>query len=538
MSAFLRKQKKIFTGGDRQITSYPRNSVLCQIGDSRTDIAVSAWAGTSAKALQGMGGVFEGWTSYNMGQNGQSLAGYFATIASGNQSDPPINSASNNLWRTVNANPQAIIISLMTNDFRTGARTAQLPAKITTARANLAGVINFLLEKTSASIILRMPPPIAFANPDPGGYTDCLDADDAAARSAAMRMLHLEWLNVSDRVIVIDTHRHIYGYRLDSVAAAVDPEGAGALMADTLHNTGLGASRECQVIERTINPAVPYTSGIITLGARTDVSPIFAIAQWAKTVVVQNSGAGYIDIVRNPLDKIARLSDAAPLNHLPYVRLAAYYANLTDMKEIQRIGSYFIYFHNTGETFGPLLNTGFSDTPAGGVWRLLVTGGPVAKTGPATIYVTSENEMPYASGNGVDHCVISINGPQPLTVNAMGAASLNLLRGVKILGIPACTRSESVGAATIGIYRATGAGGDINVSSVNYPYPGIELGVLTIPNGFRSSGFSGGNFAVNTTNFPSGIVSFTATSGTVISAKVLTGSLGLYGQITIPFTRP
>lgn len=181
------------TNGYRAIHTYPRGSVMTHIGDSRT-YKIGVWGSIYPVAWFGKRGIFEGWTSYNMGANGASLAVHAASIAAGSQIETPIDSDSTNLWRTVNANPQAIYFSLMTNDFRVGAGTATLAAVTATARTNFAACLNFLLARTSAVIILGMPPPIAFANPDPGGYTDCVNADDAAARSAAMRTLHLEWL--------------------------------------------------------------------------------------------------------------------------------------------------------------------------------------------------------------------------------------------------------------------------------------------------------------------------------------------------------
>jgi hypothetical protein len=350
-------------------------------------------------------------------------------------------------------------------------------------------------------------------------------------------MLYLEWLNVSDRVLVIDTHRHIFGYRLDTVAAAVDAETGAALMTDTLHPTSLGARRIAQTIERVINPAAPYTSSGISLGDLTSETAIFAQAHWIKTVHVVGAGTNYIDVRRNPLLK-QYTEINGPLVNLPIVQSAAFYAQNSDVKEFSRIGAFYIYFHSTGNTFGPLTASSATDEPASSRVRLLVTGAFGGNTGPATIYVTDQQSMPYAPSKGIDHAVIAINGPQPLTVDAMGATSLNLLQGSKILGVPTATRQNSSGAATIGIYMGNVVTGDITVGGVFHPYPGIELGVLTLANSARSTGFTTGNFAVNMTNYPSGVITLTASRSVVLSAKVLTGSLGLYGQVTIPFTRP
>lgn len=509
--------------GVAQLTSYPRGSVIVHVGDSNTQ--KPGYRNAYEGDWLARGGVFESWASYNHGANGQTANGYANGIASGNQSEAPfdypaVSGGTSNPWQTVNANPQVIIYSLGTNDMRIGAGSANIAAKTASLRADVARLVNFFLEKTSAAIILRMPPPIAFANPDPGGFTDCLDANDAAARSAAIRTVYLEWLNVSDRVRVIDLHKHLFGLRADSVAGPQDPEGSGNLMSDTLHPSDLGFTRSVQIIARSIDPSLPYTSKTTKVGI-----DVFDAALWTYTVRVADAGNGYIDFQKDPT-ALPTVSSGTLAN----VRLREnllFSGTAAKFKEFSRLGANFSAFsHKTGATLTFTAVPNLGDRPLNGEWRLLATGDFTSiKNDYLTFYVTNPTSLPDATlFPNVAPISIVLNGTQPLGAGAAGAAIDGYSRGsFAITGVRG-VRAGNSGAVSIDIYRVGGA-----VPGATYA-TGDRIGNFQFRNGYYRDDL----FTVDATNYPSGLPSFGLSGNeSAFYAVVVSGTIGAYGEIKL-----
>jgi lysophospholipase L1-like esterase len=249
----------------RTFQAFPRNSTVVQIGDSNTD-GRPGWAIQSNYEWFGRGGAFEGWTNNNIGQNGSLLQNWVLSIPSGDSTTPVDTRGS--LWAAVNAKPKVILFRLGTNDQNSPTNRAT-NGTLTTFRANMLTAVNFLLTHCDALIILVLPQPFAAEdfivgaqNVTQWGTTSpyvgnvALDASDASGR---MRQIYQEWQGRHDRVLVVDTHTHLFGNSCDNKAVnAQDPWGQGALITDSLHMTDLGYRRLSELVANVLRPTLPY----------------------------------------------------------------------------------------------------------------------------------------------------------------------------------------------------------------------------------------------------------------------------------------
>jgi lysophospholipase L1-like esterase len=158
---------KLYVGGDNLRA---HKGVLVQIGDSNTN-GRAGWRAAYEAEWLASGEIFHGWTSYNLGQNGSILADWatteIANVDNPTYSDLPpadyngTDPGAGALARAINADPDVIILSLGTNDLNSVGGQAGI-GTIENLRTNLALLVNFLLERTRATIILRMPQPLAY----------------------------------------------------------------------------------------------------------------------------------------------------------------------------------------------------------------------------------------------------------------------------------------------------------------------------------------------------------------------------------------
>lgn len=529
------------------------NGVMVHVGDS-TLLGASEWGVAYKADWLGVGGIFEGWTSYNLAKNGSPVSTWVASIATGDRNAAPVDytgtgNPAENVWQAVNANPDIIVIGILTNDLRlTGAQDdTQFAATLATARTNYKALIDFFLENTTAEIWLRMNAPICYANPDPGGFTNFTTADRAARAAAGIRTLNLEWLNVSNRVKVWDTHAALFGTRIDSVPSAVDPEGQIAfnsggvnygLMKDTLHPTGLGWTRVCQYISRTIDSSRPRTTEVITPAAIVRNGAIASMLVEIKAV-----GAGYIDVYANTIARRAgdlnRNQGRAPVNNIKLAEtlLATGYAS--DLQNMLRSGS-LLFTGNSGGTAGSAA-AGFTwaYTAVDGITDYIRISGATPGTltaGWAMLYVTSASNLPRYPALQ-EPITIPIGGAVPLTSGAASGAvpipSLSAFPTIDVNTVSA-TRRNSSGAATIDLYlcnRFDGAYVNPSGGAVLSAAPGHRLGQITFPNGHLGVT----SWAKDNTNYPSGnpVPVYALNSNTFIAAVLTSGGLGDQGSVMI-----
>jgi len=206
-----------------------------------------------------------GITSYNIGKNGSTLDGWVNGIRTTSFQDSILadftttsNPTNANIWRVKNgditgAKPGLVFISLGTNDIRNDANRASIGTE-SELRANLDTLVNFLLDSTAVNVSLWIPPPIGHI--DDGSFpTEFTDSTEAAAYSAILRKVYLEWQGVHPRVDVYDTHADIFGTSLGTVAnGPTDPAGTALLFDDNLHPSTIGFIRRIQGFIKQIDP--------------------------------------------------------------------------------------------------------------------------------------------------------------------------------------------------------------------------------------------------------------------------------------------
>lgn len=225
-----------------------RNMIVAMIGDSNTN-GRPGWQSAVDNEWKTFGGIFHGATVYNNGANGSQLLGWVGNItAKVGDARNPANSETANPWDIVQGNPDVIIISLGTNDLNTPANRAANP--IATVRANLKTFIDFFLTNTNAVIWLRMPQPFTWGEGSDAFdyYTQFANDAEAASASGILRTVYREWANRHPRVLVYDSHKHLFGDSCNNKAVdCQDPLGFGtSLIEDGLHPTNLGYRRIAQ----------------------------------------------------------------------------------------------------------------------------------------------------------------------------------------------------------------------------------------------------------------------------------------------------
>ena len=241
-----------------------RNMIVAMIGDSNTN-GRPGWQSAVDNEWKTFGGIFHGAIVYNNGANGSQLSGWVNNItAKVGDARNPANSGTTNPWDVVEGNPDVIIISLGTNDLNTPAN--QAAGTVSVLRSNLKTLIDFFLVQTNAVIWLRMPQPFHWGeNTDAFDYLTQFGSDTVAAEcSSRLRTVYNEWANRHPRVLVYDSHKHLFGTSCnDKTVDSQDPLGYGRLIDDGLHPTDLGYRRITQQMaeqwngKRWVQPTYP-----------------------------------------------------------------------------------------------------------------------------------------------------------------------------------------------------------------------------------------------------------------------------------------
>jgi lysophospholipase L1-like esterase len=468
--------------------------IVSQVGDSNTDDVAGrpGWAGSYAVEWFGTNGRFEGWTNYNIGANGSQLGGSWLSGVSAGSPATAVTTRGNP-WAAINANPHLIILSLGTNDFalNTVRATLGVPA---TFKANLARLITFFLAGSKAAIWLRMPQPFAYESFTGVAWAD---ANEAALYSSYLRDAYLEWVGVSDRVVVFDSHGALFGTRIDDKAAnALDPVTGAPMMADSLHPTDLGFKRMCQYMTRQITP------GLHRLPKFTCIpSSIVRAAQYMIPVRVETLEVGNTLLTIRPeptklmyggLGDFTGSNTTTPVldySMLTTIAMAAKHGGLLGDLLSLHTATVKIYFPGTGNTYAPTTFRFSTTAVVGGgesADKYALTGTTVPELGFAVIYVESPLDNPKAFD---DVITVNVERTTPdIIVPFYGRKGLKS----QLIGVDG---------GRIGFAGIPG-GFDVYQFSAN---AGVVTGTLAFTAAF-SAGLALNQAALNTTNFPTGVV--------------------------------
>lgn len=510
------------------------NGVLVHIGDSNTN-GRPAWRVAYEADWLSTGGIFDGWTSYNMGHNGSTLAGWVSTgipdaLDPANAGYMPADydgtDPDHELIRTINADPDVIIIRLGTNDLNSVANRA-LNGPEAVLRANLATLVHFLLARTKASIWLAMPQPLGGEDFITGAVNITQWANDAetAEASRRLRVVYREWIGASDRVEVFDSHQALFGDSCDDLAVdSQDPYlGAGnPLLVDSLHMSDLGYLRLAQMMSMQADPSYPRTP-IFTIEPQT----IPEDAVWSGTLYCHGAAlgavtTGLLDFDLSPSQVVgghARASDSGSsqphsLRQKRAIEDAAKTANLAVFRQILGVvdkTKLKAYNWANGTTYS-LTNLTLSQIVTAGALHyatLSFTSGSTLSglgAGPVTFYVTSDAAMPFARPR-------SITTSMTTTDRTFSAPydSFPIRTGFATRKPHASTPVVTVYLQNQGDRRYVGAEGTFSA-------PGMALGTFT-----WTSLAARATFVWDPTNFPTGGPRTIAPDW--LEARVTTGSI-------------
>ncbi|WP_152616451.1 hypothetical protein [Sphingomonas sp. ERG5] len=149
-----------------------KSGVIIIVGDSNRNGRPGYYGGMPLE-LTGVRRPLEGWTVYNMGQNGSQLSGWrHSTQISPRNRAPADYTAIENpytdLYQVCAANPDIIITSLGINDYNSPASRATSGAAFP---ANLDWQVSFLLQNGNATLVLEVPQPFGGINFTAGSFS-------------------------------------------------------------------------------------------------------------------------------------------------------------------------------------------------------------------------------------------------------------------------------------------------------------------------------------------------------------------------------
>lgn len=515
--------------------------IMSMIGDSTTDNISGrpAWQGWCDLEWFGTGGALEGWTNYNIGNNGSRLAEWATSTLSGNAGTPV--TTRGNAWAAVNADPDIIVISLGLNDERTPALRAS-DGTLANMRANMATLVNFLLANCKASIWLRMPNPMAFS---PATFSEAwANAAEAQAANAIIATTYRDWIGLHDRVEVFDTHRVTFNAEYaNNVTDPVDPYGGGALLEDSLHPSDVGFRRIVQGMTKQVRNNDPL-SPVKRIVAQVP----FRNAAWSRNVWVQNienaAGSDLISLTGNPqalLIGATAISGISVATDISFDRTPKKWTERTEdfyinnnvaiLKDLLalagRRGPFKLYSHRTGTIY--TINTfDLSSTitnPGGDTYSKfflnngagLTLAGVDRTEGMFTFYV----EQPWQQPGFQEHPIRCAMTPGEAD-DFVGLLNLDGL-GIEIKN----------GIATRKIVAGVGGSCEVFlITANNGVVVGTRIGAFTI-----GAGLAYATFVVDAVNYPAGVVRIAAANpgasymlriGTKVNFNV--GTVTLYAR--------
>lgn len=512
--------------------------VLVHIGDSNTNGRPGYRNAYEAEWLAA-GGIFDGWTSYNIGQNGSILADW-ATIEVANLDNPSYSSlpaADYNavdpgpgmLARAVNANPNLILISLGTNDLNSpsGRATTGTEANL---RANLAALVNTLLARTKAAILLRMPQPFAFE--DFLGITEWEDAAEAAEASRRLRQVYSEWRNVNGRVEVYDSHGALFGNSCaDKAVNAQDPFGQGALIADSLHPSDLGYRRLVQQIAMQLAPSYPRTPIATVAPVAIPQTALWSVTLWVRGSAAVSGTTFATDVDISPVNAI--LGAAGSTGYSPLqdravplagsnerARIASLLGNLAGYQQLMssaRKSSLVAYSWASGTTTA-LTNL---------VQNQIVTAAPPA-------YAQLTFSAASVTGLGGGWVTFYTSDPAAVPGATRSIVNTSIAAATKKFGVPALPavigggvmyRTADGNTPAVSLYLQNQGDGRYVNGADDFAAPGKLIGIFTFVAWQNRAAL-----VFDATHYPGNQISLTNT-GEVLHAAVTTGTISDLGNV-------
>lgn len=395
--------------------------VLVHVGDSNTN-GRAYWRQAYESDWLVSGGLFEGWTSYNIGQNGSTLQEW-ATSEVTRLDDPTYSGlqpadyqpeqlpGNGRLARVINANPDIIVVRLGTNDLNNPGARASYGTEAN-LRINLALLVNALLARTHAGILLMMPQP--FYHIDYLGITQWVNAAEAREASRRLRVVYREWIGKSDRVEVYDSHLNLFGdYCDDNTVDAQDPVlGAGnILIDDSLHHSLLAARRMAQQVDNQIRGSVNRQLKINTVP-----DSVLRYDMWATTLYTHQTAsngatsssmifqAGPEAVIGQQRQYLLRDKNniTGPVERLkPLVELGAVMplTGLRELLNIYGVSGFYAYSWASGvtTTLTGVSLTGWQDNNGTNAPLLTISSPDLTGFGggKVTFYVTDATNLPY-----------------------------------------------------------------------------------------------------------------------------------------------
>jgi lysophospholipase L1-like esterase len=472
-----------------------QSGIVAQCGDSNTDNVAGrpGWQSAADVEWFGNGAPLHNWTDYNLGNNGSTLAGWVGGIASG--SSGTAITTRGNPWAVVNTNPNLISVKLGTNDMGLNSARATSGSEAT-FRDNFEKLINFYLLKTNASILLVLPQPFV-----PESFSNTVswaNANEAATLSARMRTLYLEWVGRDPRVTVYDSHKDLFGLRIDDKAAdALDPVTNAPLMSDSLHPTDLGFRRVAQRLARKMNPNIRRLADYPVFPTANETAASFAVPVYVNNVEVSGTLLTlYSDPVMALGGRLAgKVTGANPVslgNAVKYMEAMWGAGNSGVYQQLRSLynSAVKIFFPASGNSYDCTTFRLSQTVPAGGsndaYDKYSITGTTIAETGPAMLYVENWYEHPFSSP---DLLTVSVDRDTDIIVPFRGK------RGMR-------AELFSVDAARIG-FGGIAASFDLHFINVNN---GATAGTLAFSTAF-SAGLALSNLgSLNAGNFPNGVL--------------------------------
>jgi len=422
-------------GGDSPIEAAARTKgTLVQFGDSNT-FGRPGWAINYNQEWFSKDAIFEGWTNWNIGQNGSILSDWAnAEIANADNptysSLPPVDSYAVNadpgagrLARGLNANPTLIIICLGTNDENSPSSRAGIGLEAN-LKINLNRLVNFLLIRTNAAIVLRMPQP--FEPTDFLGVTQWVNAAEAQEASRRIRATYQSWIGRHSRVMVYDSHTLLFGNSCDNKAVnAQDPIlGAGhPLIGDSLHPTDLGYRRIQQQIAQMLRPNYPRNLAFNLVPSDIPRNATWsatyylrstapnAATSWLTEVEITPEAAQFGSHITNHFTVNGLVNSVASFSRpiaatQPEVERLARVGNFSQFRELLNIPdktNLKAYSHAT-RTITTLTNVSLSNITSGGLYpyaQMTFTGADLTGMGNGlvTLFTESESNVPFRPPN-------------------------------------------------------------------------------------------------------------------------------------------
>lgn len=519
--------------------------VMVHIGDSNTN-GRPGWRSAYEHEWLAAGGIYEGWTSYNIGQNGSTLANW-ATVEVANADNPSYSSLPpadyNNvtnpgagaLARAINANPDLIVLSLGTNDENSPSNRATIGTEAS-LRTNLALLVNFLLDRTHSSIILRMPQP--FAHEDFLGVTQWVNAAEAQEASRRVRQVYGEWVGRNGRVIVYDSHTALFGLSCDNKAVnAQDPYGGGSLIADSLHPNDLGYRRIAQQIAMQLTASYPRTPNIVQNLPRICESAFWAVSLFVPGSAIVSGTSVTVNVDIAPANVIALESSftaggsptTRPVAQKHLIEAFERAGNLTAFRELMAVpkkGKVFAYSHATGTT------TALTDYSLAQI---------VTAVTPHYAQITFQSASMAGFGGGVVTFFVEDAIAIPFTSTIVASVTMTAtpryfgpaLANASITGGRAIFRGYTGNAVAVSIYVSNIYYGQFSDGTGTFAAPGKLVGTFTFVAGQYASVAP---FVFDPTNYPDGKI--TVVGNSYLTAILTSGNIATdcNGALDLHFT--